>query len=248
MLWLLMNLINFTIAQEPLDPPESDPEAVMIVLAHNDLEVYISPIQVQEYTAKGNIEAVVDDQAAFAYSSTYAHNAKISNGTGGYEPVSVKYGKIKLYNDRTIKYAWDDCDYIDDGLACSVYNSHFFIETIVTIDDNELVVRSIMYDQDAQVVSSGVARDRRIIRWIKQQEIISQNTIYNTPQRQGRRSCKTGTSCSVGGQSSGPVSQLNVTKPLEKMPLKWEIPHKLLDRHIQQAMLLLWTSARIDTE
>jgi len=34
-------------------------------------------------------------------------------------------------------------------------------------------------------------------------------------------------------------------KPKEEKPLLWEVPHRLLDKHVSQASILLWCSVKI---
>jgi len=132
MSWLLF-MLGLAAAEEPA--------AEIIVEAHRDIEVYVAPIEVMVSTNLENIEAEIDVNAAFAYSSSYSHNAKIDNRHGGYEPVSLNHGRIKVYNEDTIIYAWDDCNYKIKPLACSIQNSHYYVETTIHVDDNELVVR-----------------------------------------------------------------------------------------------------------
>jgi len=239
LLWLF--IMSLVFAEQPLVPDES-----ITVFGHKDIEVYVAPIDVRVFTVTETIEAAIDDQAAFAYSSMFAHNAKISTGRGSYEPVTLNHDKIKVYSERTIKYAWDDCDYKKDPLACSIYNSHYYLETYVTIDDNELIVKALLYDADAQIISSGTVRDRKIIRWIKQQEIQQQQTIYSQQNQSPQRNCS-GSSCTTTPVNR-PMNTVTTNKPKEEMPLKWVIPHKLLDRHISQALKLLWVSARLEIE
>ena len=237
MSWLLL-MLGLSIAEEP--------SAEIVVEAHRDIEVYVAPIEVIVSTNVENIEAEVDANSAFAYSSMYSHNAKIKNERGAYEPVELNNDRIKVYNEDTIIYAWEDCNYKIKPLACSVKNSHYYIETTVHVDDNELVVRSMLFDSDAQVIAQGVSTNRKIIKWIKQQEIQQQQTMQNQSvqglQRNwGPTSCTT----SGGGITSGPIT-VTTSKPKEEMPLKWVIPHRLLNKHIQQAMLLMWCSTRMD--
>ncbi len=128
-------------------------------------------------------------------------------------------------------------------------NSHFYLETTVHVDDNELVVRAILFDPQAQVVAMGTSTDRRVIRWIKQQEIKQQTTVYpNQTQAQVQPNCQTGTTCSQPNvlMGNGPTSQTTMEKPKEEMPLQWIIPHMLLNKHVHQAMLLMWASTRIE--
>lgn len=220
MLWLLTSLL---FAQEP--------SMTMVVEASSDIEFFVAPIKVHDYTSEDiTIETVIDKDAAFTYLGSYIRNIKVSNGRGGYEPASLTGNEVKVYNDRTIKYAWEDCNYKRDPLGCSVKNSHYYLETIVTVDDNQLVVKATLYDPEAQVVISSSRTDDRIIRWIRQQEI----TIRQEQQRPGL----------LGGGGSATT----IHKPKEEMPLKWEIPHTLTNRMIQQLILGTSASIRLDLD
>ena len=239
MSWLLL-VIGLAVAEEP--------QASIVVEAHREIEVYVAPIEVMVSTNLENIEAEIDSNAAFAYSSSYSHNAKIQTGHGAYEPVKLNHGRIKIYNEDTILYAWEDCNYKIKPLGCSIQNNHYYIETTVHVDDNELVVRTMLFDSDAQVIATGVSKNKKIIKWIKQQEIQQQQTIYNQPATSSSQRNCSGSSCSTTQATvpSAPMSTVTTSKPKEEMPLKWVIPHKLLDRNIQQAMLLMWCSTRMD--
>ena len=177
----------------------------------------------------------------------YWRNAQIRNERGAYEPVGLNHGKIKVYSEDTILFAWEDCNYKLRPLKCSVQNGHFYLETTVHVDDNELVVRAILFDPHAQVIAMGTSTDRKIIKWIKQQEIQQQQTLYNQTVQGAQRNCDT-TSCSPAGavSSVSPINTVTTTKPKEELPLKWTIPHRLLNKNIQQAMLLMWCSTRMD--
>ena len=215
MLWLLTSLL---FAQEPA--------ITMVVEASRDIEFFVAPIKVHDYTSEDiTIETVVDKDAAFTYMGSYIRNIKISTGRGGHAPASITGHDVKVYNERTIKYAWEDCNYRRDPLGCSVENSHYYLETIVTVDDNQLVVKATLYDPDAQVVLSSSRTDDKIVRWIKQQAI----TVRQEQQQ--------------GGLLGGGGQATTIHKPKEELPLKWEIPHTLTNKMIQQ--LILGTSASI---
>ena len=238
MSWLLF-MLGLAVAEEP--------SAEIIVEAHRDIEVYVAPIEVIVSTNLENIEAEVDPTAAFVYSSMYSHNAKIENERGAYEPVELNHDKIKVYSEDTIIYAWEDCNYKLKPLKCSIQNSHYYLETTVHVDDNELVVRAILFDQDAQVIAVGSSTDRKIIKWIKQQEIKQQQTLYNQNVQGQQRNCGPN-SCSTTSSATtvAPMNTITTTKPKEEMPLQWNIPHRLLNKHVQQAMLLMWCSTKMD--
>ena len=102
----------------------------------------------------------------------------------------------------------------------------------------------MMFYQNSQVISIGTSRNGKIIKWIKQQEIQQQQTLYNQSINQGiQQNCGTA-SCTPG--QTGPMSTVTTNKPKEELPLEWIIPHRLLNKHIQQAMLLLWASTKMD--
>jgi len=242
-MWLLFCSLLF--AQEPNGMEVGE---YIVVEAHRDIEVYVAPIEVIVSTNLENIETEIDANAAFAYSSMYSHNAKVSTGRGSYEPVGMNHGKIKVYNEDTIIYAWENCNYKIKPLKCSIENSHYYLETTVHVDDNELIIRAMLFDTDAQVIAVGTSRNSKIVKWIMQQEIQQQQTLYNQPMPQtAQPNCNTG-SCTPGQVTvpNGPMSTVTTNKPKEELPLKWVIPHSLLNKNIQQAMLLMWASTKMD--
>tara|TARA_R110001592_G_scaffold298747_1_gene569554 strand:- start:15 stop:674 length:660 start_codon:yes stop_codon:yes gene_type:complete len=219
MLWLLTSLL---FAQEPA--------MTIIVEASKDIEFYVSPIKIQNRALDISVEAVIDADAAFTYVGHYIKNIKVATGRGGYEPLSLSSYEARVYNERTIQYAWDNCNYKRDPLACAVQNSHYYVETIVTVDDNQLVAKVTIYDSNAQVFLSASTTDDKIVKWIKQQEI----TIKQEQQQAGL----------LGGGGSATT----IHKPKEELPLKWEIPHSLTDRMIQQMLLGMFVSVKIDMD
>ena len=246
MSWLLF-MLGIAFAEEP--------SMTIEVIASTDIEVYVGPIEVVVSTAIENIEAEIDPTQAFAYSSRYWHNAKVKNDRGTYEPVKMHHDRIFVYSKDTIQFAWENCDYKLEPLKCSMQNGHYYLETTVHVDDNELVVRAILYDPYAQIISMGSSNNRKIIKWIKQQEIKQQTTIYPNqapmPQAQVpiQPNCQPGVSCpttSIVTPSGNATAQTTIDKPLEQLPIQWTIDHMLLNKHIQQAMLLMWCSTRMD--
>ena len=219
MWWLLTGVL---FAQEP--------SATIIVEASKDIEFYVAPIKVVNRATDANIETVIDSDSAFTYAGTYIRHLQVSNGYGGFEPISLSGESARVYNERTIKLAWENCNYRRDPLMCAYQNSHYYLETIVTVDNNQLVVKVTLYDPDAQVMLSSSRTDDKIVRWIKQQEL----TVIQ--QRQ------------TGGLLGGDTTNTVIGKPKEELPLKWEIPHMLTDKMIQQIMLGMFVSLKIDLD
>jgi len=185
------------------------------------LDFYVAPIRVYDRTNEKNIEQVIDGEFAFTLSSAFSTSFKVRNSRGTYTPVLMEYEDVRVFNNKTIKYYYD-CDYRLDPMKCAFDNEHFFVETVVTVDDNQLTVRMTMYDPQLQVVNSGLSTEEMEVNWIKQQEVTN---VQNTA-RDG--------------------SKTEVTHyGLEKHPLKWEIPHHLLEKHIREAATELWLGAKI---
>lgn len=185
------------------------------------LDFYVAPIRVHDRTETQNIEKVIDGEFAFTLSSAYSTSFKVRNARGTYSPVLMEYDDVRVYNNKTIKYYYD-CNYVLDPMKCAFDNNHFFVETIVTIDDNQLTVRMTMYDPQLQVVNSGLSTEEMTVNWIKQQEV----TNVQSTARDGTKTEMT-------------------HYGLERMPLKWEIPHHLLEKHIREAASELWLGAKI---
>ena len=98
---------------------ETDVQEYIIVEAHRDFEVYIAPASVKNTASE--IEAVIGDYSVFGYASMYSKLAQIDNGTGGHKPMDEDF---KVYNEDTIEYIWDNCDYKKDPKKCSYKNNH----------------------------------------------------------------------------------------------------------------------------
>ena len=223
MLWFLINLAL------PQELPTDQADAEIEVVASRDIEVFIAPIKIKNMSTEQSIEAIIDHDSAFVYSGAYApNNIKTKNDRGIYVPLSVAGVDMMIYNERTIKYHWPDCNYKADPLACTIANSQYFMETIITIDDNQLVVRATLYDSQAQIVGSSTKTDDKIIRWIKQQE----RTVVVNQQN--------------GGLLGGGGTTTTIHQPKEELPLKWEIPHMLTDKLIRDVTIGLWTGRRLD--
>jgi len=195
---------------------------LMLGLATADtLDFYVAPIKVFNRTETKVIEQVIDQEFAFTLSSAYSESFKVRNERGTYSPVLMEFEDVRVFNKKTIKYHYK-CNYALDAMKCAYDNKHFFVETVVTVDDNQLTVRMTMYDPQLQVVNSGLSTEEMEVNWIKQQEV----TNVQTTARDGTKTDMT-------------------HYGLERMPLKHEIPHHLLEKHIREAASEMWLGAKI---
>lgn len=192
----------------------------IIVESHKNLEVYVAPVQ--KTIKSREVEAVISDKTPYGYTSSYWKNAKIQKP--GYENIwepIIMHTEILVYDKDSIKYAWNNCDYIEDAKKCANKNNHMLVETYITIDDHQIVVEMFLYDSNMKVLNRSTYTSESKVNWIRQQEV----TVI---QQQGMMG-----------------SQTITHMPKEELPLKWLIPTNLMDEHIQQAAMGLWTGARI---
>ena len=195
--------------------------AEIVVEAYRDIQVYVADIKVINQTSETYVETVIDTKASYTYTGQFWKTAKVPAGVNSWQPIELGDRNLMVYDDRTIDLAWDNCNYRRTPLRCSVQNDHYFVETIIHVDDNQLVVKATIYDSNGQIVNSSRRVDNKIIKWIKQQEV----TMI---QQQGM----TG-------------SQTMVNKPKEELPLRWEIPHTLTDGLLRQTMMGLWVGVKL---
>ncbi len=166
-------------------------------------------------------EQRIDKQLAFVFSTAYSRTFKVTTDRGTFVPAPMEFESIRLFNDKTVGYFYE-CEYKKDPIRCTIENQHYYVETVVTVDDNQLTVRMTMYGPDLQVINTSLSHEDMEVNWIKQQEV----TNIQSTDRSGTKT--------------------NLTHyGLERMPLKWEIPHHLLEKHIRDAASGLWLGAKI---
>ena len=238
-LFLLFFIILTSISFASEDGTEKDvADLEIIVESSKKLEVYVAPIKYNIYDE--SISAKVDPGSVFAYSSQYWKMAKVYNGFGGYEPITLNTEGFNVYSEETIGYVWDNCKYKRDAKGCSFKNGHYLIETTITVGPEELTVNMMMYDENLQVVARGSSFERKKTRWIEQNESFSSTQSSSSI---GTQNCM-GQPCIPAQIQSSQTSINNNQK--EEAPIKFEIPHRLLNKHIQQAAMGLWVGLKID--
>lgn len=190
-----------------------------VVNIRKNFEVYVAPITMNVHSKE--VEAIVSEKTVFGYTSSFWKNAKIQNDRGVWEPITM-HADLKVYDKDTIKYGYPECNYIIDAKKCTFKNNHMLLETHITVDDHQIVVLMLLYGPDMSVINQSTYTSNSRIRWIRQQEI-------TVSQQQGLL-------------GSGTTIHL----PKEELPLKWLIPTNLLDKHVWQASMLLWTGTKIE--
>tara|TARA_A100001015_G_C14846238_1_gene654575 strand:- start:342 stop:971 length:630 start_codon:yes stop_codon:yes gene_type:complete len=204
-------------AAEPITESD-DGVATIIVEAHKNIEIFVAKPIIKN--TDPSIEADIGEKSFIQYASAHWKNAKIKNKRGIYEPITMHVERVYFYDKDTIEYVWPDCNYKRDPLKCGAQNEHYTLIPHIEVDSNQLVIRLFLYDNEMQIINSSTETDDKIINWIRQQEL----TVI---QQQGMMGSST-----------------IINKPKEEHPLKWEIPHNLVNRQIHQASLKLWSGLK----
>ena len=213
-----MNWIVFSPLLFAQEPASSKPIDEIIIEAHEDFEVYIAPVQY--HVSVENVSVSIPYQMVFNYAGIHSRSAKVHNGTV-YEPITM-HGGMMVYNKYTIQYTWEECDYASNHMKCSAKNSHYFVETHVTVNQEEVIISMTLFDQNVQPINTSSRSSKKIINWIKQQEVI------------------------VNQQQSMFGNSTTIHKPKEELPLKWEIPPRLLSDMVYQTSIGLWAGVKIN--
>ena len=144
---LLLSLLSIVIAQEII--------------------VYVSPLET--YSNGTRVVNVISSGLPFANVSRHVKFAKVKSQYG-WEMIGDS-GDALVYNKDTIKYKKDNCDYNDDPLMCSVKNDHYYVRTVLHLNKEEGLVSQTLYGKNGQVITSAEISNKKVINWIKQQEI-----------------------------------------------------------------------------
>ena len=151
-----------------------------------------------------------------------------------------RHGKIAgIYNDDTIKYAYDDCDFKKDPHGCAFENSLWIMRTSVSVDAERASINIMIFDETAAMIGQGTFTRFKKTRIIQRQKV----TQSQAPGRIGSVSkCnKTDGSCAtIPFQSSG--QNQSQTEDLE--PIIIDIPPTLTARDIDQVMIMAYDSIR----
>ena len=178
------------------------------------ISVFVAPIKVMNSTS--SVQATISDYSVIGYASMHYTNAKAKVG-GRIIPITEVYDKVLFYDNKTLPKQINDCNFKREALSCAAEKGLYTLIPIIEVTEYQLIVRLILYDTNSQIISQSTRVSNKIIRYIRQQEVtvVEQQSPF-------------------GGNST--VTHYGK----EEQPLKWEIPHRLLDKHMYQASLGLW--------
>lgn len=161
----------------------------------------------------------ISNEIPFAMASQHISMAMMKSEYGWEYIMDTR--DVDLWYERTIKHKDKLCNYEEDALGCSVRNQHYYLRTTVELGEEEAVITQMLFDKNAKVVATATASSRKIIRWIKQQEV----TIIQEQSMFGSRT----------------ITHM----PKEELPLKWEIPWRIFSSDFRQLSLRLWSGTKL---
>ena len=185
------------------------------------LTIYVDKPEVVNL-ASDKISSDINQKTIVGYVSQYVKNSKAKSGYSTWSPVTQVYDKIRVYDRETIEFFDDECNYKREALQCGVKNNHYTVKTYINITEHEITTKMILYSPEALIINQATATSREIVRWIKQQEV----TIVQQQSMMG--------------------NSTTIHIPKEELPLKWQIPPKIWDRHFYKMSLGLFTAVKID--
>ena len=95
MFWIIMLLGPLVALAEPSLSDEKV-NSEMVVVAHNDFEVYVAPTIIRNEAPE--IEAVIGKHTVLRYASTHSKLAQIESGYRSYEPLNLNHDDFKVYD------------------------------------------------------------------------------------------------------------------------------------------------------
>jgi hypothetical protein len=182
-----------------------------------DIDIYVESMKV--FKDGKQVFNYISNEIPFVMASQHVSMA-MRKSEYGWEYIENS-PDVNLWNQSTIRYKHKRCNYEEDALGCSVKNRHYYLRTSVELGEEEAVLTQQLFDKNAQVISTSTASSKKIIRWIKQQEV----TVI---------------------QERGLMSSRTIThKPKEELPLKWEIPWRIFSNDFRQLSLRMWSGAKL---
>ncbi len=223
---MLPFLFGLALAEEPI--------LEMTVEAHEDIEVYVAPTKVLNKT---KIPYQLDETSVFGHAVDDVKWIQ-QKGLYGYETIDEP---VNVYNIDTIKYTWPDCNYSTKPRECAYQNGHYILESYITFDKQQIVVRLILYNEQLVPVAQSTATNTRVVKITPREKVTRQ--VGSAPGGV-QRSCGP-TSCTTR-PIVGATSTYAQTTTEDLEPSVVIIEPRLLDKDIKQASMRLWTSVRID--
>lgn len=152
----------------------------------------------------------------------------------------LKAGKvIGVYNDETINFAYDDCNFKQNPHKCANENGLWVMRTTISINKDRASINIMLFDENAAMIGQGTFTRFKRTKVIQRKKV-TQQQVPGQPGVATQCNKNTGACGTVPFQGNGQTA--TQTEDLE--PVVIEIPPTLSARDIGQTMIYVYDSVR----
>ena len=152
---------------------------VSLVFAQ-DIIVFASPLEVRQNGAV--ISNGFGNEIVFNLASRHGRHAMAKRDFAWEYIANGDY--FLVYNEQTIKYRFDGCNYKQSPVACAVKNKHYYVRAYVDLREDEGVVTFELWGPRGTMINSTSESSYKIIQWIRQQEITVYKDGFHLPKEE----------------------------------------------------------------
>ena len=152
----------------------------------------------------------------------------------------LKVGKVTgIYNDETIKYAYDDCNFKQNPHGCANENGLWVMRTTISVDEGRASINVMLFDENAAMIGQGTFTRFKRTKIIERKKV-TQQQMPGTPGAISQCNKADGSCATIPFQGRGQTA--TQTEDLE--PVVIDIPPTLSARDIGQTMIYVYDSVR----
>jgi hypothetical protein len=152
----------------------------------------------------------------------------------------LKSGKVTgVYNDETIKYAYDDCNFKLNPHGCANENGVWVMRTTISVTADRASINIMLFDENAAMIGQGTFTRFKKTRVIERKKV-TQQQIPGAAGSISQCNKADGSCATIPFQGNGRAS--TQTEDLE--PVVIDIPPTLTARDIGQTMIYVYDSVR----
>ena len=152
----------------------------------------------------------------------------------------LKTGKVTgIYNDETIKYAYDDCNFKINPHGCANENGLWVMRTTINVTAEKASINVMLFDENAAMIGQGTFIRYKRTKIIERKKV-TQQQVPGMPGSLSQCNKANGSCATIPFQGRGQTA--TQTEDLE--PVVIDIPPTLSARDIGQTMIYVYDSVR----
>ncbi len=152
----------------------------------------------------------------------------------------LKAGKVTgIYNDETIKYAYDDCNFKQDPHGCANKNGLWVMRTTISVDEGRASINVMLFDESAAMIGQGTFTRFKKTRIVERKKV-TQQRVPGSPGSIEQCNKADGSCATIPFQENGQTA----TQTEDLKPIVIDLPPTLSARDIGQTMIYVYDSVR----